>query len=179
MRAQVLLGLCLCLAAGCASAGYAPTQPESPSADAPMQDQHEAQPPPAQPEAPSSYGPPPAAGAAPRVESTHDAQRYAQPPPSSTLAPGGETVELLWRELWSAEAAALDTGSSCADACRALRSMQRAAAKLCELADNDDAQQRCRVAETRVRAARERVRLACSRCDGGPSLEPSAPVEER
>jgi hypothetical protein len=52
----------------------------------------------------------------------------------------------------------------CAVACRALASMQRAAAHLCGLTGEQDG--RCESARTRAATASARVREACPRCGG-------------
>jgi hypothetical protein len=77
-----------------------------------------------------------------------------------------------------AEAAVLNAGADCSNACRALRSMQRATARLCSIAANDEERDRCKAAQERVRNARERVRSSCGQCSGGPSLDPNAPIDE-
>ena len=51
----------------------------------------------------------------------------------------------------------------CAIACRALGSMERAAARLCELAGDGE---RCDAANARVKSASERVHGACPGCAG-------------
>ena len=52
----------------------------------------------------------------------------------------------------------------CANACRALDSMERAAAQLCELARSNDERRTCKSAEDQVGAARDRVHSACGDC---------------
>lgn len=52
----------------------------------------------------------------------------------------------------------------CANACRALDSMERAAAQLCELARSNDERKTCRSAQDQVGAARDRVHTACGEC---------------
>jgi hypothetical protein len=59
-----------------------------------------------------------------------------------------------------AEALAADR---CTNACRALGSMRRSAARLCELAGQDD--QRCSEVTARVQRAESRVRQSCPGCD--------------
>ncbi len=122
----------------------------------------------------SSPGPVPAAPAA--------RPRYATPPPpmspSGQSLPGADRASALIDDFLVAEAALLASGASCLDACRALRSMQRAAAGLCEMASSQAEHRRCEAAQDRYRAARERVRGACGQCQGGPSLEPDAPIQD-
>jgi hypothetical protein len=110
--------------------------------------------------------------------------RYATPPPGTEADLGERMVDdqrtrALLDDFLVAESALMASASSCVDACRALRSMQRAARGLCELAESRSDRQRCEAAEARYRAARQRVRSACARCDGGPSLDPDAPVDDR
>jgi hypothetical protein len=52
----------------------------------------------------------------------------------------------------------------CANACRALDSMERAAAQLCDLARSTDERRTCKSAEDQVGAARDRVHTACGDC---------------
>jgi hypothetical protein len=52
----------------------------------------------------------------------------------------------------------------CANACRALDSMERALGQLCELARSSDERRTCKSAEDQVSSARERVRNACGEC---------------
>jgi len=52
----------------------------------------------------------------------------------------------------------------CANACRALDSMERAAAQLCELARSNDERRTCKSAEDQVGSARDRVHTACGDC---------------
>jgi hypothetical protein len=127
----------------------------------------------------AAQAPAPAGEASPELPSSRE-RSYAQPP--APLAPQHGALPKRERDLIDdfvvAEAAMLNAGSDCAAACRALRSMQRSAARLCSIASSDDERDRCRAAQDRVRAARERIRSACGHCSGGPSLDPSAPVDE-
>jgi len=81
----------------------------------------------------------------------------------------GADVEASQREL---DVAAGD----CRSACRALASMDRAAGRLCELAQGPSELQRCDDAKRRVYSARDRVRSTCGECPGGPSVERGAPI---
>ena len=56
----------------------------------------------------------------------------------------------------------------CANACRALDSMERAAAQLCELAQSNDEKRTCKSAQDQVGAARDRVHSACGDCPKKP-----------
>lgn len=52
----------------------------------------------------------------------------------------------------------------CANACRALDSMERAMTELCELARSSEERRTCKSAEDQVSSARERVQRACGEC---------------
>jgi hypothetical protein len=54
-------------------------------------------------------------------------------------------------------------GDACSIACRALGSMERSAARLCELAGDGE---RCDAAKARVKSASDRVHGACPGCAG-------------
>ncbi len=60
-------------------------------------------------------------------------------------------------------------GNDCAQLCKALSSMARAAERLCELAkDGGDAgQRRCTDARAKLEVARARVREKCPACEPG------------
>jgi hypothetical protein len=66
------------------------------------------------------------------------------------------------------------SSSDCASACRALGSLERAASRLCDLADSPDDRRHCDDAKQKVIAARDRVRQTCSACPGGPRLDRSS-----
>ena len=137
----------------------------------------------APPLAPAPPGYPPATPSAASTQPNQPGLQESQPKAPTPLGPAdaaglSRAQRNLLDDFNVAETAALSAGPDCAVACRALRSMQRAAARLCSMASNDDEQQRCRSAQDRVRAARERIRLACGQCVGGPSLDPNAPIDE-
>jgi hypothetical protein len=69
--------------------------------------------------------------------------------------------------------------SDCAQACRALGSMERATGHLCDLAVDRDDRRRCEDSKAAVLRARERIRASCASCPGGPSLEKTAPIPSR
>ena len=109
-------------------------------------------------------------------------QQYAAPPPAYTSpgygaqppAAGGEPVPPAApppavapaRGAAGGDGAAAVQASSpndpCWSACRALASMERAAAHLCSLAGSGDA--RCASAQTRLRQASDRVHAGCPSC---------------
>lgn len=64
----------------------------------------------------------------------------------------------------------------CNNACRALGSMDRAAGRLCSLAQGNDEGRRCDDAKKKVYSARDRVKQTCGACPGGVSVDRSAPV---
>jgi hypothetical protein len=108
------------------------------------------------------------------------ASGYAQPPatqpgavqaaPSPPPAPPPPTVqaEASQRDERPSSVASGPTPLSsdpCANACRALASMERATTHLCTLAGDADA--RCEGARTRVKNASARVHAECPACSGG------------
>jgi hypothetical protein len=88
---------------------------------------------------------------------------------SVALANASRDVDSSQREL---DVAAGD----CRNACRALGSMDRAAGKVCELAQGDNEGRRCDDAKQRVYSARDRVKTTCGSCPGGTSVERSDPI---
>jgi len=87
----------------------------------------------------------------------------AAPPPAATASPLAPP-----RPESPSSAAAGPTPLSsdpCANACRALASMERATTHLCSLAGDADA--RCEGARTRVKNASTRVHAECPACAGG------------
>ena len=151
MRRRWLLAGVLALAA--CSAGRKPEAPtKGPTQTQPIRE-NEAQPP-----SPPGAGP----------DRQYQQPSYgAQPGPPVTS--GGATTALgptmsdALDELDRA-ASALSTATSCPEACRALASMQRAAARICELVDEGDPEGRCARAEARLRTWRERVEAKCGTC---------------
>jgi outer membrane protein TolC len=82
-------------------------------------------------------------------------------------------------DLDRAERELLTSAGDCASACRALASMERATGHLCALAraaGSQDDRSRCDEATAKVLEARVRVRSTCGTCEGGPSLERTAPI---
>lgn len=124
------------------------------SADAPAASPPAAEYAPAPPPSPSPVAP---AGAAPDGQSRSEApattdtrSRYARA--NGQLSEARRQVEIATSQ------------RDCANACRALDSMERAAAQLCELAQSIDERRTCRSAEDQVGAARDRVHTACGDC---------------
>ena len=85
----------------------------------------------------------------------------------------GESVATLERNL-ADEAAALTT-SDCANACRALASIRRAAEKICAL----DPDERCAAARAKAQEATRQVRSACPDCAIASAPLPIPPKDER
>lgn len=166
------LGLGFCLFCACAGGrpnphGQAPSSSQAESvqaasaqksaaesADAPAASPPAAEVAPAPPPSPSPVTP---AGAALKGQSRSEApattdarSRYARA--NEQLSEARRQVEIATSQ------------RDCANACRALDSMERAAAQLCELAQSLDERRTCRSAEDQVGAARDRVHTACGDC---------------
>ena len=117
---------------------------------------------------PAEAAPPaPAPQAAPapeRAASPVDAAEERSEPPSAADPHGGYSRARA--QLWDARRK-LDVATGqrdCANACRALDSMERALGQLCDLARSAEERRTCGSAEDQVRSARERVRSACGDC---------------
>lgn len=98
---------------------------------------------------------------------------YAPPPPNRSIAlsQASSDIEASQRELDVA-------GGDCRNACRALGSMDRAAGRLCGLAQSNDEQRRCSDAKTRVYSARDKVKNTCGSCPD-VSVDRDAPIPSR
>ena len=155
--------------ASSAPAGYAGSQnesqqyPQQPGAypQQPQQPGYPA-PPPAEPSAPSQPQPGQVGGLPGQPGAGGNARTMAF---SSAL----DEVDSSQRQL---DVAAGD----CNNACRALGSMDRAAGRLCSLAQGNDEGRRCDDAKKKVYSARDRVKQTCGACPGGVSVDRSAPV---
>jgi hypothetical protein len=183
MRRQTIVVLALCGIVACAAQPPPPkaaSAPQAAPAGAPAAD---APPPPAQP-TPAPEEP----VATPRATTESAAQKpgkadaskapaasgtYAQPPPNraAALAQASNDIEASMRELDVA-------GGDCKNACRALSSMDRAAGRLCSLAQSSDESKRCDGAKTKLFGARDRVRSTCGSCPD-VSVDRGAPVPSR
>lgn len=116
--------------------------------------------------APRSVPSPPEGPGAP----PHDGVQSTSQPKSE----GGDkmleagSLQRAQRDFDDASGAVATAGDDCAQLCKALSSMSRAAERLCELAKDGgaDGQQRCSDARAKVEAARVRVRAKCPVCDG-------------
>jgi hypothetical protein len=58
----------------------------------------------------------------------------------------------------------LAAGHGCDEGCRAFQSMQRAAARICDLVSSRDPLQRCASARTKVSAAEHDIKDRCGSC---------------
>jgi hypothetical protein len=95
------------------------------------------------------------------------AAQAAPPPPAAPPSPSVQAEASPRDERPSSVASGPTPLSSdpCANACRALASMERATSHLCTLAGDGDA--RCEGARTRVKNASARVHAECPACSGG------------
>ena len=120
----------------------------------------------------------PAASGAPLPTTSPDAQPGVADRARDTVS-GGAADRMHARADFDEASHQLDASmNECAAACRALASMERATAHLCDIAEhgeNDDDRPTCDDARKKLHAARDRVRRACSSCPAGPTLDPSAP----
>jgi len=87
------------------------------------------------------------------------------PPPSPSVAPVAPSEARDERPSSVASGPTAQASDPCANACRALASMERATTHLCSLAG--DADTRCEGARTRVKSASARVHAECPACSGG------------
>lgn len=166
VRHAALLVLLASGLAACAAAKSAPSSPEAAYAGAAQQ------PPGAYPQAsttpatPPPAPPPPQPGMAPQPQPSGGTPAQQR---ALALQSAANEVESSQREL---DVAAGD----CRNACRALGSMDRAAGRLCGLTQGDPETRRCDDAKQRVYSARDRVKATCGQCEGGPSVDRSAPI---
>ena len=105
------------------------------------------------------------------------------PEPASPAKPGGGgatsrsmALQGATTDLESSQRELDVAAGDCRNACRALGSMDRAAGKMCELAQGEGEGRRCDDAKKRVYSARDRVKTTCGACPGGPSVERTAPI---
>jgi hypothetical protein len=125
-------------------------------------------------------GPPPstspAGGAAPSADRVQGDQEADTPREVQTVAPAPQGAQMQpmpaqpgrppvgsVEELRAAELELASAGD-CATACRALRSMERAATHLCGVAATDEDRRACDDARVRVSAAQDRVQRTCGGC---------------
>lgn len=90
------------------------------------------------------------------------------PPPQAAEAPPGARAESSEEQSEKSETSAAQgasAGSTCDLVCRALASMRRSAARICEIVGEKDA--RCSRAQSQVESAAHRVERAGCTCKGG------------
>jgi hypothetical protein len=173
MSRRIAIASAVAFLAACAARPEAapPASPASepapaPSAGAPA---YPAQPGAVSADAPSAGAPPPPPPAPPPAAQS---QPYAQPPNrAASMTQASNDLEASQRELDVA-------GGDCRNACRALGSMDRAAGRLCTLAQSPDDARRCEGAKTRLYSARDKVKNTCGSC-AEASVERSAPIPSR
>jgi type IV secretory pathway VirB10-like protein len=164
---MTLMGVALTACVGRKAAGPPPAATPAEAAPASYPQQQ----PGAYPAAPPAPPPPGAADSVvpPAQPSTAP---YASPPNRAVaLSQASNDIEASQRELDVA-------GGDCRNACRALGSMDRAAGRICGLAQTNDEQRRCGDAKTRVYSARDKVRNTCGTCPD-VSVDRDAPVPSR
>lgn len=115
--------------------------------------------------------PPPAPATEPPRQPTAGARATPGTSRTVALSQASTEIESSQRELDVA-------GGDCRNACRALGSMDRAAGRICGLAQTNDEQRRCGEAKTRVYSARDKVRSTCGTCPD-VSVERDAPIPSR
>lgn len=103
-------------------------------------------------------------------------QPYAQPPGQDSPQSRAAAAQSAANEIESSSRELDVAAGDCRNACRALGSMDRAAGRLCGLTQGDNEMRRCDDAKRRVYSARDRVKATCGQCEGGPSVERSAPI---
>lgn len=96
------------------------------------------------------------AGPAPSMIAPQDQSGSAEPPGAAARSAKGELAR--------AEAELASAGADCAAACRALGSMERATAHLCQLAASPEDQRACDDARARLESSRARVKNTCGEC---------------
>jgi hypothetical protein len=146
-----ILGAGLCVACGGAKESAPPRSPaaEPPTYPASQQKSAEAAPQP---------------GAAP------GATQGAYP-----SAPAPTSPEAAWSDMSHAQMELDAAPGDCTRACRALRSMDRSAGRVCTIADD---RSRCTAAKDSVLRARAKVRASCNQCPDGTSVDADAPIPQ-
>jgi hypothetical protein len=93
-------------------------------------------------------------------------ERYESVLPESPANAADATSDIgaLLGEILFAEAVTQGAGTTCDAVCRALRSMERATERLCDIASGDAEMETCEQARARVEEARRRVKAACGEC---------------
>ena len=128
----------------------------------------------AQRPSPEAAPPPPAPAPAPDAPAQPGAAPGAFAPSQGralAMTQASNDIEASQRELDVA-------GGDCRNACRALGSMDRAAGRLCGLAQSSDEQRRCGEAKARLYSARDKVKNTCGTCPE-VSVDRDAPIPSR
>jgi hypothetical protein len=97
-------------------------------------------------------------------------------PPSTAPQFAPRPADVAWSNLVQGEQQLDAAASDCANACRALGSMDRATGQLCSASGASEDQARCDDAKGRLLRARDRVRGSCGGCPGGPTVDHDAPI---
>ena len=183
-RARTIFGWTLTAAligAACAAERSPPAKSAAPPADAPAKTEMEPGYPRPHEEAPVVSDATGSTTTAPGMP----AQGVPAPAPAPTSAPSdandrrARALRAARTEVEQAQRDLEASMSDCANACRALGSMERATGHLCDLATDHDDRRRCEDAKTAVLRAREKIRAACGSCPNGPSLDKTAPIPSR
>ena len=175
MRGRIL-GLTCCLAclSACGGEGRSGPPPQSPQGASETKaasgaEKSSAQPSYAAPPAPASEAPsdyanaPPAAAPSPAPPAAAESTGRAEAPTTTDARARYARANVQLSE--ARRQLDIATGQrDCANACRALDSMERAAAQVCELARSSEERRTCKSVEDQVGAARDRVHNACGDC---------------
>jgi hypothetical protein len=172
MRFYRWMGLGICLLSSCGGSEKSSAPPQSPSAakmegakvqtvETSAQPGYAQEPP--SPPAGDYAAPPPAASPAPPSAAAEHAEAPATTDARARYSRANVQLSEARRELDIAT-----NQRDCANACRALDSMERAASQLCELAQSSDEKRTCKSAQDQVGAARDRVHSACGDCPKKP-----------
>ena len=130
--------------------------------------------------APAQFAAPPPPPASPPA-SAADASTTAPSAPGGGSAPApnrGVAMAQATNDVDSAQRELDVAGGDCRNACRALGSMDRAAGRLCSLAQSPEESRRCDSAKGRVYTARDKVRNTCGSCPD-TSVDRQAPIPSR
>ena len=124
--------------------------------------------------------PPPPPASPPSNATAGDASSTTTPTaPGGGSAPNrGVAMAQASNDIDSAQRELDVAGGDCRNACRALGSMDRAAGRLCGLAQSPEESRRCESAKGRVYSARDKVRNTCGSC-ADTSVDRQAPIPSR
>lgn len=170
--------------AGCSASksGGAPPASASPSGNYPQQGYSQPGQPASAQAQPGAYPspPPPPSPEPPATPSNEASGKVPAPAQPGGGAAGASSRSMALQsasnEIESSQRELDVAAGDCRNACRALGSMDRAAGKVCELAQGSEEGRRCDGAKQRVYSARDRVKTTCGSCPGGASVERTAPI---